>query len=148
MLSDEAAREESVLEQCLGNPKYSVIVPVYNAGTRLETCVGSVLGQSFKDFELLLIDDGSTDGSGGICDHYAAGDARVKAIHQANRGVSSARNAGIDAACGEIVLFVDSDDSIEEGLLSEIDSKMDSDADILFFGALKTSRGGVAVNRL
>lgn len=131
------------MEQCLENPRFSVIVPVYNAGTKLETCIGSVRGQTFKDFELILIDDGSTDGSGSICDLYSADDARVKVIHQDNQGVSSARNAGIDAACGAIILFVDGDDSIEKDLLSEIDSKMNKDADILFFGVDKYLEGGL-----
>ena len=136
------------MEQCLENPRFSVIVPVYNAGTKLETCIGSVRGQTFKDFELILIDDGSTDGSGNICDLNSADDARVKVIHQDNQGVSSARNAGIDAACGDIILFVDGDDSIEKDLLSEIDSKMNKDADILFFGVDKYLEGGFTDNKL
>lgn len=136
------------MEQCLENPRFSIIVPVYNAGTKLETCIGSVRGQTFNDFELILIDDGSTDGSGSICDLNAADDARVKVIHQGNQGVSSARNAGIDAACGDIVLFVDSDDSIEKDLLSEIDSKMNREMDVLFFGVDKKVSGGFTDNQL
>lgn len=88
----------------------SVIVPVYNVAAYLRKCVESVLEQSYRDFELILVDDGSVDGSGEICDAYAAQDVRVKVIHQKNGGVSSARNAGIRAAQGQYLHFVDADD--------------------------------------
>ena len=88
----------------------SIIVPVYNVSEYLPRCVESLLGQSGGDFEVILVDDGSTDGSGAICDSYAARDARVRCIHKENGGLSSARNAGLDAAVGERVLFVDGDD--------------------------------------
>jgi glycosyltransferase involved in cell wall biosynthesis len=93
--------------------KVSVIVPVYNAGPYLEACVRSILGQSFSDFELLLVDDGSTDGSGAACDAWTQKDMRIHTIHQANAGAAAARNAGLDAAQGEWVAFVDSDDTLE-----------------------------------
>ena len=93
----------------------SVIVPVYKAGETLRRCVDSILGQDFGDFELLLIDDGSPDGSGAICDAYAAGDARVKVWHKENGGVGTARNLGLDVAAGEWVAFVDADDFLEKG---------------------------------
>ncbi|MDE5752840.1 MAG: glycosyltransferase, partial [Duncaniella sp.] len=91
----------------------SVIVPVYNTERVLEKCVDSILGQSFLDFELILVDDGSTDGSPAICDRYAEVDNRVKVIHLTNGGVSRARNVGMDAATGEYISFVDSDDWID-----------------------------------
>lgn len=94
------------------NPKISVIIPVYNAEAYLHRCVDSVLSQSFKDFELLLVDDGSVDCSADICDEYANGDERVRAFHKKNGGVSSARNLGLDSARGEWVVFVDADDWI------------------------------------
>ena len=94
------------------SPKISVIVPVYNAEKWLRRCVDSILVQIFTDFELLLIDDGSTDGSGAICDEYAMLDSRVRVFHKPNGGVSSARNFGLDNAKGEWISFVDSDDSI------------------------------------
>lgn len=94
-------------------PLISVIVPVYNAEKTLRQCVDSVLGQNIRDFELLLIDDGSRDASPAICDEYAAADCRVTVIHQQNSGVSAARNAGLDRAKGEWVLFIDSDDYID-----------------------------------
>ena len=93
--------------------KYSVIVPVYNVETVLPHCIESILNQSVSDFELILIDDGSPDQSGAICDEYAAMDARVRVIHKPNGGLSDARNAGMDIMTGKYVAFVDSDDWIE-----------------------------------
>lgn len=93
-------------------PKISVIVPVYKAEKYIRRCVDSILAQTFTDFELLLIDDGSPDDSGAICDGYAAKDSRVKVFHKENGGVSSARNLGLDNARGEWITFVDADDWI------------------------------------
>lgn len=93
-------------------PAISVIVPVYNAEKYLHRCIDSILAQTFTDFELLLIDDGSKDKSGAICDEYAVKDSRVRVFHKENGGVSSARNVGLDNACGEWITFVDSDDEI------------------------------------
>lgn len=90
----------------------SVIVPVYNAEKYIAQCIDSILSQTFSDFELLLIDDGSKDHSGAICDEYAAKDSRVRVFHKENGGVSSARNLGLDEAEGEWITFVDSDDFI------------------------------------
>lgn len=90
----------------------SVIVPVYNAESTLERCVTGILAQEYTDFELILINDGSTDRSGTICDGFAEADRRVRAIHQPNRGASAARNAGLEAARGEYVMFCDSDDLV------------------------------------
>ena len=93
-------------------PEISIIVPVYNAEKYLNRCVDSILVQTLEALELLLIDDGSNDKSGQICDDYASKDARVRVIHQQNAGVSAARNAGIAAANGEFIGFVDADDWI------------------------------------
>ena len=93
--------------------KISVIVPVYNVEKYLSRCVDSILGQTFSDLEVILVNDGSGDSSGSICDSYAAKDSRIRVIHKENGGLSSARNAGIDAASGEYLAFVDSDDWIE-----------------------------------
>ena len=95
----------------------SVIVPVYKSEAFLGKCVESLLAQSFQDFELLLVDDGSPDDSGAMCDAYAAKDSRVRVIHKPNGGVSSARNAGLDAARGDYVVFVDSDDYVDPSYL-------------------------------
>lgn len=94
-------------------PQISVIVPVYNAERTLHRCVDSILAQTCRDFELLLINDGSTDGSGKICDEYAAKDARIRVFHKGNGGVSSARNVGLDEARGEWIAFCDSDDWVD-----------------------------------
>lgn len=91
-------------------PAISVIIPVYNTESYLERCLKSILSQSFTDIELLLVDDGSTDRSGAICDEYAVRDNRIKVLHQENGGVSSARNLGLDQATGEYVIFADADD--------------------------------------
>ncbi len=88
----------------------SIIVPVYNIKSYLPRCVESLLAQSDPDFEVILVDDGSADGSGALCDAYAARDSRFRAVHKANGGLSSARNAGLDAARGEYILFLDGDD--------------------------------------
>lgn len=91
----------------------SVIVPVYNVERYLPRCVDSILAQTYTNLEIILVDDGARDASGAICDGYAAKDSRVRVIHKANGGLSSARNAGLDAARGEYLAFVDSDDWIE-----------------------------------
>lgn len=106
-------------------PKISVIVPAYNAQDYLEKCIASILNQSFKDIELIIVDDGSKDRTAEICDKSAASDGRVRVIHQANGGVSRARSAGLDTASGEYIAFVDTDDYIlpeaYETMLAEIE---------------------------
>ena len=101
-------------------PIVSVIVPVYNAESFLSQGIESILNHRFEDFELILVDDGSRDSSGAICDKYAERDRRVRVIHQDNAGVSAARNAGLLAACGEWVTFVDSDDLVLDCFLSSL----------------------------
>lgn len=111
--------------------KLTVIIPVYNVEKYIVRCVNSVVTQTYKDLEIILVDDGSTDNSGSICDEYAKRDERVKVIHKHNGGLSSARNEGMKYATGELVAFVDSDDYIEPTmyqtmieLLEETDSDM------------------------
>lgn len=101
----------------INNPKISVIVPVYNVEKYLRRCIDSILGQTFTDFELLLIDDGSTDNSGKICDEYAEKDNRIRVFHKENGGVSSTRQLGIKEAQGKFSIHVDSDDWIEKDML-------------------------------
>lgn len=96
----------------------SVIIPFYKSELYIRKCVGSVTGQIYKNLEIILVDDGSPDGCGKICDEYAAADARVKVIHKKNKGTSSAYNAGLDRASGEYVIFVDGDDWVEPGYCS------------------------------
>ncbi len=97
---------------------FSVIVPIYKVEDYLPACIESVLGQSFSDFELILVDDGSPDGCPAMCDDYAAQDARIKVIHKPNGGLASARRAGIKVASGEYVFNLDSDDMIEADTLA------------------------------
>ena len=112
-------------------PQISIIVPVYNSEKYLGACIDSILAQSYRDFELILVDDGSRDSSPRICDDYAQKDSRVKVIHKANGGVSAARNDGLDIAKGEYVTFIDSDDWVEGEYLETL-SKFGK-YDIVFF---------------
>ena len=111
--------------------KISVIIPVYKVEEYLPRCLDSVLGQTHTDLEIILIDDGSPDNSGKLCDQYAAKDDRIKVIHKENGGVSSARNAGLDAATGDYIGFVDSDDWIEPDMYAFLlENAVAYDADI------------------
>ncbi len=101
--------------------KYSLIIPVYNAEKHISACLESILGQSYQDYEAILVDDGSTDDSRRIEERYRVIDKRIKVIAKANGGAASARNAGIEHASGEYILFIDSDDTIEKSLLSQVD---------------------------
>ena len=101
-------------------PSISVIIPVYKAEKYLYRCVDSFLRQTFSDFEVLLIDDGSPDNSGKICDAYSVQDKRIKAFHKTNEGVSSARQYGLDHAEGEYVIHADPDDWVEPTMLEEL----------------------------
>ena len=91
----------------------SVIVPVYNVKEYLNTCVESILNQTYENLEVILVDDGSTDGSGEVCDSYAKTDTRVQVLHTKNGGQAAARNRGIEVSKGEYLTFIDSDDSME-----------------------------------
>lgn len=112
-------------------PLVSIIVPVYNAEKYLNRCIDSILSQTMTDFELLLIDDGSKDNSGRICDEYATKDARVRVFHKPNGGVSSARNLGLDNAKGKWITFVDADDRCSCDYLEHLLSKVDDDTDLI-----------------
>lgn len=102
------------IEQKLINvtDKVTVIVPVYNVSSFLSKCIESICGQEYPFLEIILVDDGSTDESGKICDSYAEKDTRIKVIHKQNQGVSLARNTGLDVATGQWICFVDGDDYI------------------------------------
>lgn len=110
----------------------SVIIPVYNVDKYLSACVESVLNQTYTDFEIILIDDGSTDGSPEICDYYAAKDIRIKTVHQNNRGLSCARNTGLEKATGNFITFIDSDDIVSKFYLEYLwESYLITKADII-----------------
>lgn len=116
--------------------KFSIIVPVYNAEEFLRSCVDSVLGQIYPDFELILVNDGSSDNSRAIIDEYALADTRIKVIHQVNQGVSNARNAGLDIMSGDWALFLDADDALHQSTLSRISEEIrkDDELDVIQFG--------------
>lgn len=107
-------------------PKISVVIPVYNVEKYLHRCVDSVLNQTFQDFEIILINDGSKDSSGEICDEYAKQDKRIKVIHKKNARVSAARNDGIKMAKGKYLSFIDSDDWIEPAMYQEMFNKAEA----------------------
>ena len=116
-------------------PKVSIIVPVYNVEDYLERCLRSLERQTLEDVEILLVDDGSSDASGAICDRYAADHANARVIHKQNGGVSSARNAGLDAATGEFIGYVDSDDFVEPECFERAwETARRTGADIVCFG--------------
>lgn len=115
--------------------KLSVIVPIYNVESYLKKCIDSILNQTLKDIEVILVDDGSTDGCGKICDEYAKKDQRIKVIHKQNEGLSMARNAGIRAAGSQYIGFVDSDDYIADDMYEILYKNiLDYDADISICG--------------
>ena len=124
-------------------PKISIIVPVYNSEKYLPETAQSILKQSFSDFELILVDDGSKDGSGKICDQLAAKDTRVKVIHKTNGGICSARNAGLKMAAGEYIAFCDNDDIYLPELLEDnyaLAKKYDADV-VRYSRSYRTVRG-------
>lgn len=119
-------------------PLLTVIMPVYQVKPYLASCIKSILAQSFGDFELILIDDGSTDGSEQICDVFAEKDSRIRVIHQKNQGVSSARNAGLALAAGKYITFADADDLLEPALLDECIKEIQTgQTDVLYHGFKK-----------
>ena len=126
----------------------SVIVPVYNAEKYLKRCVDSILSQSFSDFELLLIDDGSSDLSGLFCDEYAIADKRVSAFHTDNNGVSGARQYGLNIAKGKYIQFIDSDDWIEQDCFEKLFLiAEDKNADIVISDFYVNSKNNVKIVR-
>lgn len=128
---------ESSGNKCNPEP-LAVIVPVYNCEKYLNTCVDSIIGQEYSNLEIILVDDGSTDGSGAICDRYKQSDARVKVIHKENGGLVSARVAGVTAASAKYVTFVDGDDWINEKTYSQLMSQLiDCGADVITYGCFR-----------
>ncbi|HEM4412964.1 TPA: glycosyltransferase family 2 protein [Streptococcus suis] len=116
----------------MNKPLISIIVPVYNVENYLDECIQTVLAQTYSNWELLLINDGSTDSSGTICDDYAKGDERIRVVHKNNGGLSDARNAGINNCTGEYITFLDSDDGIREDFLETcLTTAIQHDVDIV-----------------
>lgn len=128
-----------ITTEVLHMPQISVIVPVYNVEKYLHRCVDSILAQTFTDFELILVDDGSPDNCGAICDEYARKDARVRVIHQKNQGQAAARNRAVAEANGDWIHFVDSDDMIHPQMLEVLYSAaVENDANISMCGAVES----------
>lgn len=114
-------------------PLISVIVPIYNVEKYVKECIESVLNQSFADYEMILVDDGSPDNCGRICDEYAENDSRVRVIHKKNGGVSAARNTGLEAATGKYIYFLDGDDFVDNDLLQTVCDHLKAEVDMVIF---------------
>lgn len=126
----------------------SIIVPVYNVEKYLRRCIDSIINQTYRNIEIIIIDDGSTDNSGKICDEYAKRDNRIKIIHQQNKGVSSTRNNGIEHANGKYITFVDSDDFIERKMIETIYNKIICEnADIVICGVKSIDENNNVINQ-
>ena len=130
----------------MSSEKVSVIIPIFNPGTNLETCLRSVRGQSFSDWECILVDDGSTDGSAEICDRFSEEDSRFIVIHQSNCGVSSARNKGLNVAKGEFISFIDSDDYISSCYLESLYNSIVASSSDLSVCGLFEERSGIILS--
>lgn len=125
-------------------PFFSILMPVYNAEDFVEESIDSVIGQSFQDYELIVVDDGSTDRSSTICDKYADGDDRVKVIHKQNGGLISARRTAINECIGNYVVFIDADDTLKPDALSKLHGLIESSkCDCLIYGFDKVLDGSV-----
>lgn len=123
--------------------EFSIIVPVYQAQKYLKRLINSVLAQDYAEYELILVDDGSSDGSGKICDEFSAEFAQIKTIHKKNGGVSSARNDGIQNAQGKYLIFLDADDYIEKGFLKDASEKLgETVVDVLVYGYYLETKSG------
>jgi glycosyltransferase involved in cell wall biosynthesis len=122
-------------------PLVSIVVPVYNMQKYLRTCIESLINQTFKDIEIILVNDGSIDSSGNICDEYAVNDKRIMVIHSENRGAGQARNTGIEKSTGDYIFFVDADDWIDPDCVEKcIEEARISTPDILIFGYRKLNK--------
>lgn len=126
-------------------PLISVIVPVYKVEPYIHRCVDSILAQTYTNLEIILVDDGSPDRCGEICDEYAAKDDRIRVIHQENSGVSAARNAGLDHCTGDYIAFVDSDDYIENSMLFKLFYGI-GDADLCGCGTIREEQCGSVIS--
>lgn len=129
-------------------PEISIITPVFNAEKTLERCIRSALAQNYTDYELILIDDGSTDCSGSLCDSFAAMDSRIKIWHTDNHGVSSARNTGISNAAGRYLLFLDSDDALEPDALSVYSAAAENGTNDVVIGRLNVITNGAETGKI
>ena len=130
------------MKEKLSNPLISVIIPIYNVDAYLRRSIDSVIDQTYKNLEIILVDDGSTDDSAKICDEYSSYDERIRVIHKKNGGLVSARKAGIQLASGEYIAYVDGDDWIEDAMYQQLVEKIE-DADIIISGVIRDYNGGI-----
>ena len=127
----------------------SIIIPVYNEEKQISHCLDSIQCQEYKNYEVIIVDDGSIDKTGEICDSYAKKDSRFKVIHEANGGVSVARNKGIDVATGKLLMFVDSDDFVKPDFINNyVKMQSESDADVIIGGIALEEKGKSIVNKV
>lgn len=132
----------------MGDQLVSIIVPVYNVEKYLSRCIESIIDQSYHCLQIILVDDGSKDKSGEICDHYAKKDSRITVIHQDNKGVSSARNAGINAMSGEYFTFVDSDDTlVSDAIETALQHIKEKEADVVLYGWQESDESGAMMKQ-
>lgn len=123
-------------------PKISIIVPVYKVERYLDECVTSIVRQTYMNLEIILVDDGSPDKCPQLCDDWAARDPRIRVIHKVNGGLSDARNAGLDVACGEYIMFVDSDDFLDSSIVEDLyDIMLKTNADVACGGIYRYKNG-------
>ena len=123
--------------------KVSVVVPIYNVEQYLDKCVKSIISQTYKDLEIILVDDGSIDNSSSLCDEWGKKDSRIKVVHKENGGLSSARNAGLEIATGEYIMFEDSDDWLEIDIVEKSVARIEKDkSDLVIFGYKKVNTKG------
>lgn len=130
--------------------KVSIVVPIYNVEKHLNKCVDSILEQTYQNIEIILVDDGSPDNSGKICDEYVKQDTRIKVIHKKNAGLGYARNSGIEIATGDYIYFVDSDDYIEKTLIEECIKEIEKNkSEIVIFGMQRVDdQGNIISNKI
>lgn len=137
----KVSKKEFVMEK--DNPLISIVVPVYNVEKYLRQCLNSILNQTYKNLEIILVDDGSPDNSGNICDEYARNDKRIRVVHKTNEGVGAARNTGIDMSSGNLISFIDPDDYIENDFYEYLYFVMNSThSDIAYCSYRKVSEDG------
>ncbi|NLJ77125.1 MAG: glycosyltransferase family 2 protein [Peptococcaceae bacterium] len=130
-----------------GKIKFSILIPVYNVENYIHECLNSILDQTYRNFEIIIINDGSTDSSGNICDHYALEDARIRVFHQKNQGLLMARRNAIPQARGDFCLFLDSDDYWDNNLLETVyETICDYNCDLIIFRYSRVSEDGVVIS--
>lgn len=126
----------------------SIIVPIYNIESFISRCIESIIKQTYKNLEIILVDDGSTDGSGVICDKYALKDPRIKVIHKENGGLSDARNTGLDAVSGEYITFIDGDDWYDKTIINDLIKEISKDVQVISYSFSLNYSGGKEIKRL